>query len=101
MVRVDWAKPALEDLESVYEYIARDSPRYARNTIERITEAAGRLAQFPQLGQMLPEFPDSAYRQLAVGNYRLIYREDAHPARVLVMGIIHGRRDLPAVFESQ
>jgi len=98
MVRVDWAKPALDDLEGVYEFIARDSPRYARNTIERITEAAGRLAQFPQLGQLLPEFPHSAYRQLVVGNYRLIYREDPRTGRVIVMGIIHGSRDLPTAF---
>ncbi len=33
MVRVDWAKPALDDLESVHEFIARDSLRYARNTV--------------------------------------------------------------------
>ncbi len=98
MVRVEWAAPAVEDLEGVYEYIARDSPRYARNTVERITESAARLARFPQLGQVVPEYPQSMYRQLAVGNYRLIYREDHSSNRVIVMGIIHGSRDLPTAF---
>ena len=32
MVQVDWAQPALEDLQEVYEFIARDSPRYAQLT---------------------------------------------------------------------
>jgi toxin ParE1/3/4 len=101
MVRVDWAQPALEDLREIYEFIARDSPRYAQITIERITNVAGRLAQFPQLGQVLPEFPQLAYRQIIVGAYRLVYREDAARNRVLVMGAIHASRELPPILESR
>ena len=101
MVRVDWAQPALEDLREVYEFIARDSPRYAQLTVERITHVAGRLARFPQLGQVVPEFPHLAYRQMVVGVYRLIYREDQPRNRVVVMGVIHGSRDLPPIFEDR
>ena len=50
MVRVDWAQPALEDLQEVYEFIARDSPRYAQLTVEQVTDVAERLAGFPQIG---------------------------------------------------
>lgn len=100
MVRLDWAEPALDDLGGIYDFIARDSRRYARNTIEQITEAAGRLAKFPQLGQILPEFPDSEYRQMVVGGYRLIYREYPRAGRVIVMGIIHASRDFPAALEN-
>jgi plasmid stabilization system protein ParE len=56
MVRVDWAQPALDDLWEIHEFIARDSRRYAQLTIEQIVEAAGRLARFPQLGEVLSEF---------------------------------------------
>jgi toxin ParE1/3/4 len=101
MVRVDWAQPALEDLREVYEFIARDSPRYAQLTTERITDVAARLARFPQLGQVLPEFPHLAYRQMVVGAYRLIYREDPARDRVLVMGVIHSSRDLPPILEDR
>ena len=101
MVRVDWAKPALDDLEGIHNFIARDSKRYARNTIEQLTDAAGRLAKFPQLGQILPEFPDSEYRQIVVGGYRLIYREDSRAGRVIVMGIIHASRDFPTAFNHR
>jgi hypothetical protein len=36
MVRVDWVQPALDDLREVYEFIARDSRRYARLTVEQM-----------------------------------------------------------------
>jgi plasmid stabilization system protein ParE len=101
MVRVDWAQPALDDLREVYEFIARDSPRYAQLTVERITDVAGRLARFPQLGQILPELPHLVYRQMIVGAYRLIYRDDTERDRVVVMGVIHSSRDLPPILEKR
>lgn len=101
MVRVDWAQPALEDLREVYEFISRDSPRYAQLTVERITDVAGRLARFPQLGQVLPEFPHLVYRQMTIGAYRLIYRDDSERDRIVVVGVIHSSRDLPPILENR
>ena len=57
MVQVDWARPALEDLKEVYEFIARDSPRYAQLTVERVTDAAERLAGFPNWDKFCRNFP--------------------------------------------
>jgi addiction module RelE/StbE family toxin len=94
MVQIDWSRPALDDLHEVYRYIARDSRKYARATIERITEAAEHIAQWPQAGEVMDDFP--AYRQFVVGNYRLIYREDNVNQRLLIIGVIHAARDLAA-----
>jgi addiction module RelE/StbE family toxin len=95
MVRVDWSKPALTDLREIYDHIARDSRRYARATVEKITAATARLAQWPGVGEVVHQFP--TYREIIVGNYRLIYREDEPNRRVLIIGVIHGSRDLPAI----
>jgi plasmid stabilization system protein ParE len=59
MVRIDWSIPALDDLRQVFQYIyiSRDSRKYARATVERITATTARLAQWPQMGEILPEFP--------------------------------------------
>ena len=100
MVRVAWSQPALDDLREVYEFIARDSPRYGQLTVDRIT-AAPPLARFPQLGEILPEFPHLRYRQIVVGAYRLIYREDQSNNRVLVMVVVHSSRDLPPILASR
>ncbi len=99
MVRIDWSLPAIEDLREIFQYIARDSRKYARATVERITATTVRLAKWPQMGEILPEFPD--YRQFIVGNYRLIYREDEANQRVLIIGVIHAGRDLPPILESR
>ena len=99
MVRIDWSLPAVNDLHEIFQYIARDSRKYARATVERITAATARLAQWPQIGEILAEFP--VYRQFIVGNYRLIYREDAANQRVLIIGVIHAGRDLPPILESR
>jgi toxin ParE1/3/4 len=101
MVRVEWAEPALADLRAVYDFIACDSAHYARLTVEKITDTASRLSRFPQLGEVLSEFPQSAYRQVVVGAYRLIYREDPPQDRILVVGVIHASRDLPPVLKDR
>jgi addiction module RelE/StbE family toxin len=95
MVQIDWSRPALDDLQEVYRYIARDSRKYARAAIERITDSVAHLAQWTQAGEVMEEFP--AYRQFVVGNYRLIYREDIVNQRILIIGVIHAARDLPTI----
>ena len=80
-------------------YVARDSRKYARATVNRIIATTGRLAQWPQMGEILPEFP--VYRQFVVGNYRLIYREDEANQRILIIGVIHAGRDLLPILESR
>jgi len=101
MVQVVWAEPALADLKEIYQFIARDSPRYAQITVEKITRTAARLRTFPRLGEVLAEFPARQYRQLVVGAYRLIYREDAEHGRIFIMGVIHASRNLPPLLENR
>jgi toxin ParE1/3/4 len=101
MVPVVWAAPALDDLQEIHDFIARDSPRYAQITVERITQSTDRLAQFPESGPVLPEFPERSYRHIIVGHYRLLYRYDLQNRRVLVMGVIHAARDLPPIMENR
>jgi len=97
MVRVEWAAPAVADLQEIHDFIARDSLRYAQATVEKIADAAAGLARFPQMGEVLPEFRQQAYSQFVVGAYRLVYREELRNDRVIVMGVIHAARDFPPI----
>jgi toxin ParE1/3/4 len=99
VVRVDWSITAVADLEEIYRYIARDSRRYARATVEKITRASRLLADWPEGGERLAEFP--AYRQIVVGNYRVIYREDPPNSRVIIIGVIHASRNMPPILEER
>ena len=90
MANVRWTPQALDDLDSVCLYIARDSPYYANVFAGRAFEAADGLAQFPFSGRIVPEAAKNSIRELIVGNYRLIYRVRSDLVEVLT--IHHGAR---------
>ncbi len=46
-----WEEDALNDLEAILRYIARDNPDAALQTADGILEAVGRLADSPALGR--------------------------------------------------
>ncbi len=92
MVQVRWTKRALGNLHEIYDFIAKDSPRYAQLQIERIQEAALKLVEFPSMGRKTPEFSSLPYREILIGNYRVLYRIDEGKDRILVMSIIHCRQ---------
>ena len=90
---VAWLPDAVADLETIARYIAVDSPAYAAVVVERITLAARTLAEFPEIGRIVPEWNDESIRERIVYSYRLIYRHRAED--VLVLAVIHGARLLP------
>ncbi len=88
--RVTWSPEAVEDLESIAEYIERDSLFYAQSVVSKILEASRSLGEFPLIGRMLPEMGDENIRERFVYSYRLVYKVGSE--RVLVVAVIHGKR---------
>lgn len=97
--KVKWTAAAWNDLEEAADYIARDSPNYAAALVREVREAARSLSRLAERGRMVPEFRESAIRQLLVGNYRLIYQVSKDTVDILAL--VHGARDLPALWERQ
>jgi toxin ParE1/3/4 len=71
---VVWSPQALADLESVYSFIARDSPYHARKFVERIVRLVESVPQFPEMGRIVPEKSDPNIRERLHGSYRIVYR---------------------------
>jgi plasmid stabilization system protein ParE len=92
MGQVHWAEPALDDLRDIVDFIAKDSPAYAGRLAAKLVEAPCRLAQFPRIGSMVPEFQKDEIRELWVRPYRIIYV--IHGETCCVATIVHGSRDL-------
>jgi toxin ParE1/3/4 len=90
--RVDWSRRALQDLESIADYIAADSPTYAGIVVKKIVNQTKTLARFPHAGRKIPEFDDENIRELTVYSYRIIYR--LQDETVVIAAIIHGKRIL-------
>ena len=98
MAELIWSDDAISDLEGIYDYIARDSPLYARHQVERISTSIERLLQFPDSGRHLPELQNLPHREVIVDNYRVIYRYDPESYEIMVVAIVHGRRLLTKDF---
>jgi plasmid stabilization system protein ParE len=73
VARVIWTDPALADLETIAEYIARDSLRQASLLVQRAFLSTDRLDAFPQLGRIVPEIGDESVRELIVRPYRIVH----------------------------
>jgi len=71
VTRVIWTREAVEDVEAIKAYVARDSVRYASLLVERIVAAVGRLESFPESGRVVPEVGDESLREVIHGAYRI------------------------------
>ena len=74
MVEVNWTNSAIQDLNDIGDYIAKDSIRYAELTVQELFESVDILENYPLSGKIVPEFNNETIRQLIRGNYRIIYR---------------------------
>lgn len=92
MKRIVWTKPAVQDLASIVEYVARDSASYAEAVAEQIVLAAEPLARFAAMGTIVMEAPGRSIRQLLVQSYRILYR--TRRTEVQILAVVHGARDL-------
>lgn len=92
MAALIWSEKSLADIEDIYDFIASDSPFYARHQVEKFIATAERLRDFPESGQPLPEFPLFPHRELIVDPYRIIFRYLPESDRVVVVAVLHGKR---------
>ena len=98
-MKVNWTEPALEDLETIQAYIAKDSNFYARRVIERLFDAAKKLESFPEIGRRVPEAEERVdVRELIVQGYRIIYL--IQPEHISIIAVIHGRQDLAGMGDT-
>jgi plasmid stabilization system protein ParE len=92
---VIWSQAALDDIDSIAEYISRDSPHHARRVVETLFELSDRLAEFPRAGRIVPELADERVRERFLYSYRLIYEIGSD--YIAVLAVIHGARLLESI----
>lgn len=93
MTPIRWTEQAVADLEAIRDYVARDSARYAALLIERLIASLDRVARFPEIGRIVPEYQRPDIRELIVGSYRVVDRLSRGQAEVLT--VFHGARLFP------
>lgn len=88
--RVVWSPAALDDIDAIAAYIARDSRRYASVVTTRFRQTARELRRFPISGRMVPELEDEGIREEIIYGWRMIYRLGNDV--VTIAAIVHSRQ---------
>lgn len=86
---------AATDLEKIGDYIAEDNPARAKSFVGELRQRCKRIAEMPRAHPVRPDIaPD--IRTVATGNYVILY--SVHSDHVLIERIIHGARNIEAMF---
>ena len=88
--KVNWSPEAIEDLQSIADYIAKDSRIYAQSVVEKVFDISRSLALHPLIGRIVPEIGMAKLRERFVYSYRLIYHIEDN--KILIVAVIHGKR---------
>lgn len=78
MAQVRWTFQALDDLEAICLFIARDAPHVATVFADRAFRATDRLVQHPRLGRMVPEKVREILKLLNEDGWDLATTEGSH-----------------------
>ena len=96
MAKIVWTEQSVMELQDIFEYISKDSKRYAEDQVRRIKAKTLILKTNPESGRIVPEMGISRIRELIEGNYRIIYRI-LNKYSIEILTVHHSSRD----FESR
>lgn len=97
MTVLHWTEQAVEDLEAIRDYVARDSEHYAALLVERLIGSLDHVVAFPEIGRIVPEYGRPDLREVILGSYRIVYRLNGGLAEVLTVFL--GARLFPAAVD--
>jgi len=97
---VHFLQEALEDLEEIILYIAKDSRQAAFLMHDKIIEKANDLTVFPKRGRLVPDKKMAAagYRMLGIKPYIAFYR--IVDRNVFIYRVLHGATNYPLLYEK-
>jgi addiction module RelE/StbE family toxin len=95
MVKLVWTELSTEDLKEIFDYIAKDSVRYASITVNKIYNRAQDIIDNPYVGRVVPEINIKVIREVISGNYRIVYKI-INEFQVDILRVYHSARLLKA-----
>jgi toxin ParE1/3/4 len=95
MVKLVWTELSTEDLKEIFDYIAKDSVRYASITVNKIYNRAQDVIDNLYVGRVVPEINIKVIREVISGNYRIVYKI-INEFQVDILRVYHSARLLKA-----
>jgi plasmid stabilization system protein ParE len=97
--RIRWSATAFDDFEKAAEYIARSSEDNSAKFVGKILDRVETLIISGEHHGVVPELNDENIHEALSDRYRLIYK--IVPREIRVLGLIHGSRDLLALWIAE
>ena len=82
---------AADDLEAIFDWIARDNPAAASRTVSRLRERMGQLL-LPETTRMGRPGRVRGTRELLEAPYLIVYEVDDRREEVVIFSIVHTAR---------
>ena len=97
-MKVEFSPASEADFEDIGDHIALQNPMRAVSFVRELRIKATRIGEFPNAGP--PRFQWGDGVRIAIhGPYLLVYR--VRNERVQILRVVHGARDLDALFEAE
>ena len=98
--KVEFLQSAIDDLEEIVLYIAKDSSKSAMELHDKIIESATRLEELPKLGRLIPDkkLRQSGFRFIVIDKYLLFYK--IYNEEINILRVLRGDRDYPFLFSN-
>lgn len=96
MVELNWTYEAEQWLHDIYDYISKENPQAALQTIESIYKRVQILKEFPESGYCYNRNHSHNIGILLYGHYRIAYL--IKPGRNIdILGVFHGSLDIERI----
>ena len=95
--RLIWSDEAIDDIDAIARFIARDSQHHARRVVEALFALSDSIVEHPLAGRMVPEFGNRQVRERFLYSYRLIY--EVGTEQIEVLAVLHGGRPIEKIGE--
>lgn len=90
---VEWKQGAIEDVTTLFDYIAENSSLWdAQNVTGRVLAAADKLADFPRLYEVDSRYGEDVRRISLMGQY-VLYDIDDQTRTVRVLAVVSQRQN--------
>jgi toxin ParE1/3/4 len=99
MPRLILSPEARRDLRAIRDHIAKDNPKAAHRVVTRLRDMARMLSGAPTMGRARPEL-GTEIRSFVAERYVLFYRPLSDPAGIQLIRVLHGARDVDAIFSG-
>jgi addiction module RelE/StbE family toxin len=100
MGKVKWTEKAGSHLQTIHDYITRDSKTYAARFIEALIKATTKLETMPRIGRIVSELENHGFREVIYHNYRIVYRI-VGDKDIENLGVLHSARSFKKAFYEE